>query len=309
MKRLVAVCVAVVVLFVLVPGTSAAPASRPSACARHQRPVGHGFCTHDTNDRPTEQANELCLNALAKLIRICYTPPRPGPVTPPPPPPGCIGDGVTGNRIQAFYAYTQTNDLESHRTEILGALGQADRYLAAGSGKHYRWVCSGGEPTIIAIKVADNSLNSFINAAINAGYTSDNRIYTALIDGGGGGTATIESDDSPGQTNFNNSGPAYSITRGTGAWPTVVHELGHNLGAVQLSAPHSSGAWHCFDGYDVMCYNDNGPYFQNGGQMTTSCPDTENQWDCHDDDYSNPAPPAGNYLFGHWNLVNSSFLG
>ena len=38
---------------------------------------------------------------------------------------------------------------------------------------------------------------------------------------------------------------------------TVLHEVGHLFGAVQLSAPHSSGAYHCDDGNDVMCYFDN----------------------------------------------------
>lgn len=282
---------------------------RLRACAtHHQRPVGPKFCTHGD-----DTAEAICL--LHQLV--CYSPPKPGPVLPPPPPPGCIGDGVSGDRVQAFYAYTAAtgNNLDApdgsttRRTTILSALGDADRYLFAGSGKHYRWACSGGEPTVTPIQVADDSLNSFIGAALAAGYNSHDRIYTALIDSGGGGVATVEFDDQPGPNNQNNSGPAFSLTRGVGAWPTLVHELGHNLGAVQLSAPHSSGAWHCHDGYDVMCYNDNGPYYQNGGTFTTTCSAGENQWDCDDDDYSNPAPPAGTYLHDHWNVATSAFLG
>ena len=34
------------------------------------------------------------------------------------------------------------------------------------------------------------------------------------------------------------------------------HELGHNMGAVLMTAPHSTTAGHCTDEYDIMCYND-----------------------------------------------------
>ena len=43
------------------------------------------------------------------------------------------------------------------------------------------------------------------------------------------------------------------------------HEIGHNLGAVQDSAPHSSLAGHCYESLDVMCYADGGQYFDDGG--------------------------------------------
>ena len=39
--------------------------------------------------------------------------------------------------------------------------------------------------------------------------------------------------------------------------PTVMlHEITHNLGGVQQSAPHSTPPRHCWDGRDVMCYPD-----------------------------------------------------
>lgn len=273
---------------------------RLHACGPRQKPVGPKFCTHGD-----DTAEEVCIQ---KIIRVCYgSPVKPGPVNPPPPP-GCIGDGVTGYRVQLFYAYTDTNDLNDQRATILSAAGEADRYLFAGAGKHYRWLCAGGQPTVTAIKVADYSLGAFINAALAAGYNSFDRVYTAMSNSGGGGTGTVEHDDSPGQQNANNTGPAYSITRGF-SWWILMHELGHNLGAVQLSAPHSTGAWHAYDASDVMTYNDGGPYFQNGGQIENNCSSSENMWDCQDNDYSSPAPPSGNYLATHWNLRDSNFLG
>ena len=85
-----------------------------------------------------------------------------------------------------------------------------------------------------------------------------------------------------------------------------LHEIFHNLGAVQRDAPHPSAAWHCTDEADVMCYDDDasGPVV-----MTAVCPpEHEALLDCGDNDYFNTNPPAGNYLASHWNTANSSFL-
>lgn len=77
------------------------------------------------------------------------------------------------------------------------------------------------------------------------------------------------------------------------------------MGAVQLTAPHSTGSWHCTDGLDVMCYNDGGP---NGSSYTsTTCGAAPNGtlfFDCGFNDYFNPGPAAGSYLDTHWNLAS-----
>jgi len=85
-----------------------------------------------------------------------------------------------------------------------------------------------------------------------------------------------------------------------------LHEIFHNLGAVQRDAPHPSAAWHCTDEADVMCYDDDasGPVV-----MTVVCtPEQEALLDCGDNDYFNTNPATGNYLATHWNTANSSFL-
>jgi hypothetical protein len=78
----------------------------------------------------------------------------------------------------------------------------------------------------------------------------------------------------------------------------------HTLGSVMPGAPHSSPAGHCDDGADRMCYLD--------GTVVTLlsiCPANQGAiFDCGDDDYFNPRPPAGSYLAGNWNTANSSFL-
>jgi hypothetical protein len=150
-------------------------------------------------------------------------------------------------------------------------------------------------------------------------------VYTDGINGctGCGGVGEFLPDDSAGSSNQSNLGGLYAFVY-YGYWwnstdPNLVafraeqaalHEVGHTLGAVQHSAPHSSGGAHCFDEYDDMCYNDGGSYFQNGGSLTYPCPKSgySERWDCNADDYFNPSPPSGSYLSTHWNAYNSVFL-
>ncbi len=96
----------------------------------------------------------------------------------------------------------------------------------------------------------------------------------------------------------------------------ALHEVSHTLGAVQFSSPHSSGAGHCNDQYDLMCYEDGGPGSLfvspncNGAASAPNDPySAEFQaWDCNKDDFFNPAPAGGSYLATHWNLAQSAFL-
>jgi hypothetical protein len=53
-----------------------------------------------------------------------------------------------------------------------------------------------------------------------------------------------------------------------------LHEILHDLGAVQPDAPTPSAAWHCTDEADVMCYDDgSGPTV-----VTTVCPPSTRPW-------------------------------
>ena len=87
-----------------------------------------------------------------------------------------------------------------------------------------------------------------------------------------------------------------------GWWPEgMLHEITHNLGGVQWSAPHSTQPvglqdpryGHCWQGYDVMCY------LEDAGAahaMRNDCPRIggaiPQTYDCGHDDYFNPSPAA-----------------
>lgn len=85
----------------------------------------------------------------------------------------------------------------------------------------------------------------------------------------------------------------------------AAHELTHMLGAVQFSAPHSTKFGHCYDGYDLMCYQESDA----APALLRICPTGFETLDCNNDDYfSVKAPEPNNYLFNHWNIADSLFV-
>jgi hypothetical protein len=103
-----------------------------------------------------------------------------------------------------------------------------------------------------------------------------------------------------------------------GWWPEgFLHEMSHNLGAVQWSSPHSTQPpgfqlpryGHCWQGADVMCYTEDAGAAH---AMQYDCPRVggaiPQAYDCGRDDYFNPAPAADSYLASHWNVYESAFL-
>jgi PKD domain len=135
-----------------------------------------------------------------------------------------------------------------------------------------------------------------------------------------GGQATRWSDDRPGSENLANDGGVQALVYGWGrewfvassrqaAVDVVVHELLHNLGAVQDSAPHSTLTSHCFDEWDIECYADDGPR-GTSSWLTFNCPGGPEvqALDCGEDDYFSRSPAAGSYLDVRWNAARSLFL-
>lgn len=140
-----------------------------------------------------------------------------------------------------------------------------------------------------------------------------------LIDGASFGQAEgiFTGGDEPGPDNPNNAGGRFGyVWNEDGATldladtaHLVLHEVSHTLGAVQVSAPNTTGSGHCRDATDVMCYSDGGP---RGGVFSACTPlrgVISERFDCNKDDYFNPAPAKDSYLARHWNVYDSAFLG
>jgi Ricin-type beta-trefoil lectin domain-like len=230
----------------------------------------------------------------------------------------CDGDGVSGKRVQVMYVRDASTTsrygqfLNSFRTWAAGVdtIYNASAQETGGS-RHVRFVttpdCNVDVPEVEVPAGAMATFNATITALRNLGFNRTDRKY--MIFGESTvycGIGTFAGDERPDAANRSNGGPSYGRSD-SGCWAASVaaHELGHNLGAVNNSAPNSSKAGHCLDEYDVMCYNDSG-----GLKTTVVCSDRahDQRLDCNHDDYYNTNPTAGSYLSSHWNVANNQFL-
>ncbi|MFF4815885.1 RICIN domain-containing protein [Kitasatospora sp. NPDC001309] len=230
----------------------------------------------------------------------------------------CEGDGSSGNRVQVVYVHTPGNDrfaqyLSSFKKWAADVDVIYDASAAETGGvRHVRFVT---EPdctaSVLNVQISDSEIQDFnaSNRALAAqGFNRKDRKYMMFTDAKVYcGIGTFAGDERPGQDNLSNFGPSYGRTD-SGCWSgtTAAHELGHNLGAVNNSAPNSSKAGHCTDEWDIMCYSD-APYYP---QMRIACPDRahDDRLDCNHDDYYNTSPAPGSYLATHWNVANNRFL-
>jgi hypothetical protein len=238
----------------------------------------------------------------------------------------CEGDGTTGPRVQVLYVHA--SDVPSRFAALQDTIGSYmlnmdAKYNASaqetGGARHVRFVtepsasgpCQLSLREVVITPTGDDSFNNTITdvkaAGWDAGVIGQPRKFVMLVDANVlCGIGSIYGDDSPGQTNYNNSVAGMYDRSDNGCWDYAEpHELMHNIGGVQLSAPHTSGGYHCNDEYDIECYND-------GGATSTLqylCPSShEQRFDCNHDDYYSTNPPANSYLATHWNAANSKFL-
>ncbi|MGX7673880.1 cellulose binding domain-containing protein [Plantactinospora sp. DSM 117369] len=239
----------------------------------------------------------------------------------------CDGDGVSGKRVQMLYVRGDAtpDDLPNLRSTLLDIPARIDeQFLEAarrtGGPDAYRavrWVTDANcLPTITSVVVPQSIMGNLFGVldSLRAnGYNSVDRKYAIWYEGTGCGDAWgREDDDSPGPSNLHNNntnlyGHAFVGLRNAGcfSWSTMAHELLHTLGAVQSSAPHATATSHCWDQYDMMCYDDEDPLTV---PVDTCLGGVPHQIDCNGDDYFNVSPPAGSYLDTHWNIANSAFL-
>jgi hypothetical protein len=268
-----------------------------------------------------------------KSTRSCTHGPDPAPVgvdvTKQAPPPistaattnftQCQGDGVSGYRTQVIYAHAA--DVPDRYNTYLATFIQASEdaneiyvnsALETGQTRGITFVTDPGcnlvIPDVTLSTTGDDNFAYTINELHNQGYNRADRKYMVFVDANiYCGVGEIKSDDRATSDNLNNSGPSIGRTD-VACWggSVAAHEHMHNLGGVQLSAPHTSGGWHCVDEYDRMCYSDY-PYYP---QMQYLCPNTAHDmlFDCNHDDYFHTNPPAGSYLATHWNTAQNRFL-
>lgn len=235
----------------------------------------------------------------------------------------CTGDGTSGNRVQAVYARSsdRTDRYWTYASSFPVWAARADAVYAnsaakTGGERHIRYVTyDTGEGCALSVaKVtmptwADDNFSNTVSYLRSIGYNRTDRKYMVWVDANVYcGIGTIKNDDSASSSNLNNGGNTFGRTD-AGCWGLTnsveAHELMHNLGGVQLSAPHSSGGWHCTDEYDRMCYSDS-PYYPS---MSYPCASSQEAlFDCGNNDYFHTNPPSGSYLATHWNSANNQFL-
>jgi hypothetical protein len=233
----------------------------------------------------------------------------------------CYGDGQSGNRFQALFVYDMRDnpDTINARNQIRDYLDRVDTKIndaaqSDGQTRHLRTVHGGAcNPIVDNVQLSPGDvvgIDEIRAALVTKGYDRTDRKYELFVwftipnSATNAFTTGSVQDDRPGQDNPNNAGPTYAwygkpvwwnlIDQGQAA--VVLHETMHLLGAVQSTAPHSNGSWHCTDGVEVMCDG-------------TVCTGSLSRIDCNKDDYFNVNPTVGSYLDTHWNTANSSFLG
>lgn len=268
------------------------------------RIAGTDLCTHGpdiTNHDATQPATAANLNSDHAHAIVCD------------------GDGVNGQRVQVMYV--RAEDQPDRYAEYIDAMriwaADADAIYDAsahqtGGHRHIRFVtsadCKIDVLNVVVAATADDTFQALVGALRDQGYNNPSRKYLLFVDANiYCGIASVVSDDSPGADNRSNRIAGYARVD-NGCWDglTIAHELTHTLGGVQNSAPNSTGAWHCVDENDVMCYSDY-PYFPT---VRYDCTDSRSVslLDCNHDDYFHTDPPADSYLATHWNVADSAFL-
>lgn len=205
-----------------------------------------------------------------------------------------------------------TDRLSSVRPQIVSAIRRMNAVLnedsleSGGPTADYKVLCNeNGTIRIDSFTSTANDFQSIVTSAQTAGYLASNADYSIFYDANGGnicGIASFSRDESLSENNANNTGRDYAVTYEP-CWDgrTPMHENGHNQGAVQASAPDSTGSGgHCNDDYDVMCYSPDGGDKNQGGTVLR-CLDRIH-FDCDHDSYFDARPEEGEYLASNWNI-------
>lgn len=266
-------------------------------------PDGGSVLTHGHDPLPLQQAMSL-----------------PSPVKP-----DCVTDPRTQPHGVLVYAHasdqpnfygSKVTDLRTMAATANALLRQEANDAASGRTVSYRMLCDGPANNKILVvndapmltRLADTTFETVVAGLRALGMTNPLAKYWVFFDGHPpgtkGGTGTLEYDDRLAADNRNNFGPSYGVVWGYGLSQNgavlLMHENAHSLGAVQLSAAHTTDAGHCTDGQDVMCYPDGGA---RSNQFNANVCATL-RFDCRHDDYFHPDPSSQNYLSRRWNIAS-----
>ena len=232
----------------------------------------------------------------------------------------CSGDGVSGPRVQLVYAnFTGKPDryasfassFEVWAAAMDTVFDQSAR--ETGGSRRVRFVhdaaCAPVVHRVTLSAAAGGDFETMVDELWGKGLNRNDRKYLVWADATVYcGIGEVINDDRAGQNNYNNVHGLFSRVD-AGCWGLAgqsveAHELMHNLGGVQESAPHATAFNHCTDDRDRMCYADG-----SGAPVSQVCPPAhENVFDCNHDDYFHTGPAAGSYLATHWNVANSAWL-
>jgi hypothetical protein len=216
----------------------------------------------------------------------------------------CIGDGTAGPRIEAIYAHAANRpDLYALALPFISvglaqATAQVEESAARTGGyRSLRFVTSACEPVVRNVTLSaqgDDTIGATATELYNMGFNHPERDYLVFV-------------DSEVYCGIAYLGGRYARVDKTCWNYAELHELTHNFGAVQPSAPNSSGGGHCTDESDIMCYSDE-PYFPLMRQVCDFV--FEHLLDCNADDYFSTAPQAGSFLSYHpeFNTADTPFM-
>ena len=222
--------------------------------------------------------------------------------------PRCLGDGVSGNRVQpVFVSRTgHVNRFEKFETVLRRSLSLTTGIVERSSDgtRTVRWVHDAVcQPTILQVAVPQRHTYNLVSirrylTRTDPRFREKNRVYALWVD----------SYTSPTWSGLGGQRWSASWSSSFGFIWVDTHELMHALGAVSPNAPHASGRGHCWDGRDVMCYDDGGATWRNVEICTA--PSAHYRLDCRNDDYFAVNPRPGSWLARNpgANIANSRFL-
>jgi hypothetical protein len=308
------------VLFALVLALVAparpAPATAAEPCAggiELRSPAGQISCTHGPDPAPAG----IDIKTPRPPLPVSRTEGA-GPTTVAP---ICTGDGTSGPRVQLVYARpvgtpdrydAYAASFQTWAAQIDAGVNESAEQTAG--TRRIRFVhdasCTPVISRLTLTAATADDLGAF-NAEVRQAHAgrTDRRFLVWMEAAAFCGVGEMRLDDRPDWLNENNAGLPLVARVDSGCWGipgalAEAHELFHTLGAVQASAPHSTGHSHCLDEIDRMCGGDS-----SGKPTVLACPEgREDLFDCHHDDYFHTDPAPGSYLATHWNTADSRFL-